>query len=207
MSAIIVSSSSLLANAIAELLPTTASLVTTLDAIDADLKQHPPLIIVQNDSLSSTDITNLLSTYPTPSILVTQSEQSPHNSAPPPHTTLARPFTRQQLLHAFAHCQSQQTIKLAEIGTLHLDSLSLISKSNQHTNLTEREAELLALLATSHTPQPRDTILSTIWHHTKDLETHTLETHLSRLRAKLSSLFGDSILITHSDEGYQLTYS
>ena len=41
-----------------------------------------------------------------------------------------------------------------------------------------------------------------VWNHSSDLETHTVETHIYRLRKKFLKIFNDSNFIKHSKSGY-----
>jgi two-component SAPR family response regulator len=67
--------------------------------------------------------------------------------------------------------------------------------------LTEKETELLqCLLAKAGQAIARDTLLKTVWGYNDDIATHTLETHIYRLRGKLRQT-SDSLDILSSEEG------
>lgn len=72
--------------------------------------------------------------------------------------------------------------------------------------LTEKEALLLQLLL-QHFPEPcpRDTLLKDGWGIQSDIETHTLETHIYRLRHKLAELSPKPCDIATVDSAYLLT--
>jgi len=53
--------------------------------------------------------------------------------------------------------------------------------------LTDKEASLLEYLCAAAAPVPRDEILAAIWGYDASIDTHTLETHIYRLRRKLTS--------------------
>ncbi|MDD3181980.1 MAG: winged helix-turn-helix domain-containing protein [Alphaproteobacteria bacterium] len=57
--------------------------------------------------------------------------------------------------------------------------------------LTEKEAGLLEYLCAAETPIPRDELLAAIWGYDSTIDTHTLETHIYRLRRKLMSIHPD----------------
>lgn len=61
--------------------------------------------------------------------------------------------------------------------------------AGQHVPLTEKESLLLAALVKAH-PQPvaREQLLKDVWAYEGEVETHTLETHIYRLRGKLAAL-------------------
>lgn len=73
---------------------------------------------------------------------------------------------------------------------LQLDARArLLLAGEQRIELTGREVELLeALLDAGEEGLSRERLLQEIWHYAPDLETHTLETHIYRLRQKLEKL-------------------
>lgn len=73
--------------------------------------------------------------------------------------------------------------------------------------LTDREAEILARLARARgRAVSRDDLLKNVWRYQTGIDTHTLETHVYRLRQKLAALpAGDSLLQTSADGGYRLS--
>ena len=79
-----------------------------------------------------------------------------------------------------------------------------LSKSNQFIDLTEKEIQLLELLLNKKKPISRDKILSTVWNYSSEADTHTVETHIYRLRKKISDKFLDENFILNSKEGYYL---
>ena len=59
-----------------------------------------------------------------------------------------------------------------------------ISKNNIYLSLTERETEIIMYLYNMKKPQSINTLQREVWGHNLDLETHTVETHIYRLRKK-----------------------
>ena len=51
-------------------------------------------------------------------------------------------------------------------------------------------------------PQKIDILQSQIWKYSADLETHTVETHVYRLRKKIKDKFNDENFIISSEKGY-----
>ena len=68
--------------------------------------------------------------------------------------------------------------------------------------LTEKEIQLLELFLNIKTPISKNKILSLIWHYAPDADTHTVETHIYRLRKKINDKFGDENFISNNKEGY-----
>jgi DNA-binding response OmpR family regulator len=71
-------------------------------------------------------------------------------------------------------------------------------------NLTEKEVNLLVLLNEEKKPLNKTLILKKIWQYSIDADTHTVETHIYRLRKKVLEKFGDSKFINIFKEGYSL---
>ena len=70
--------------------------------------------------------------------------------------------------------------------------------------LTEREKDFLLFLKNSKTPQAIKKILKTVWGYSKGIETHTVETHVHRLRKKFSNSFNDNNFIKNNKKGYYI---
>ena len=94
----------------------------------------------------------------------------------------------------------QNDIKLKEYK-LDLNARE-ISLKNIILKLTEREIEILVYLNESNTPQRIENLQKEVWGYASDLETHTVETHIYRLRKKIKEAFNDENLITSEKNGY-----
>ena len=68
--------------------------------------------------------------------------------------------------------------------------------------LTEKEIQLLELFLNNKKPISKENILSKIWNYAADADTHTVETHIYRLRKKISEKFLDEKFILNNKEGY-----
>ena len=79
-----------------------------------------------------------------------------------------------------------------------------MTKDNISINLTEKEVNLLVLLNEKNKPLSKTLILKKIWQYSIDADTHTVETHIYRLRKKVLEKFGDSKFINIFKEGYSL---
>ena len=83
-------------------------------------------------------------------------------------------------------------------------NLKIIKKDNMSINLTEKEVNLLVLLNEEKKPLNKTLILKKIWMYSTDADTHTVETHIYRLRKKVLEKFGDREFINIFKEGYLL---
>lgn len=70
--------------------------------------------------------------------------------------------------------------------------------------LTEKEIQLLELFLTNEKPVNKNKILEVVWKYSKSADTHTVETHIYRLRKKIKDKFSDEKFILNNDEGYLL---
>ena len=69
-------------------------------------------------------------------------------------------------------------------------------------NLTERETNLIIFLKKSSEPVKIEDLQREVWGHGAELETHTVETHIYRLRKKIKDKFNDENFIISSKKGY-----
>ena len=79
-----------------------------------------------------------------------------------------------------------------------------LSKSENFIILTEKEIQLLELFLNTKKPISKDKILSTVWNYSTDADTHTVETHIYRLRKKIADKFMDNNFIYNNKDGYYL---
>ena len=79
-----------------------------------------------------------------------------------------------------------------------------LSKLNSFLILTEKEIQLLELFLNSKKPISKKNILSLVWNYSSDADTHTVETHIYRLRKKITDKFMDENFISNNKDGYYL---
>ena len=84
---------------------------------------------------------------------------------------------------------------------LDINSREMI-KSNKKLKLTEREIETILHLSDKKKPQNIKILLSEVWGYLPGIETHTVETHIYRLRKKIDKVFGDKNFISSHEKGY-----
>ena len=77
-----------------------------------------------------------------------------------------------------------------------------IKKDEKKIKLTEKELEIILFLSSNQKPQKTLNLQKKIWKYKSDLETHTVETHIYRLRKKIETEFKDAKFITSNKEGY-----
>ena len=77
-----------------------------------------------------------------------------------------------------------------------------ITKDRQNLKLTQKEIDIILFLNDYKKPQKVNTLQNKVWGYSLELETHTVETHIYRLRKKINDKFKDSNFILSNDEGY-----
>ena len=77
-----------------------------------------------------------------------------------------------------------------------------ISNNNNTLKLTEREIDIIFFLNENKDPQKINDLQNKVWRYSSDLETHTVETHIYRLRKKMYDYFKDKKFIISTDKGY-----
>ena len=77
-----------------------------------------------------------------------------------------------------------------------------ISRDFKYISLTEREIDLIIFLKQKKTAVKIDELEKEVWDYGSELDTHTVETHIYRLRKKIKQKFGDENFIISSKEGY-----
>jgi len=96
---------------------------------------------------------------------------------------------------------NQQSKIIIKGYELNLNSKSF-SKSNLNLKLTEKEIEIILYLNNKKNKHDVADLQKNIWGYSPDLETHTVETHIYRLRKKISDLFKDKTFILSHKNGY-----
>ena len=80
----------------------------------------------------------------------------------------------------------------------------VISFEKKDLRLTEREIEIILFLNSKDKPQSIDVLQKEVWGYSENLETHTVETHVYRLRKKINETFDDSNFLVSSKDGYEI---
>ena len=91
------------------------------------------------------------------------------------------------------------------IGKYSIDINSRSIRSNNETlKLTQREIQIILFLNESNSPQNVENLQKKVWGHNSNLETHTVETHIYRLRKKILEKFKDNNFIYSTKKGYSI---
>ena len=94
---------------------------------------------------------------------------------------------------------------LIQIKGYILDKNERILKKNKISlKITEKETHFIEMLNHYGKSLSKEYILKNIWSYSSDADTHTVETHIYRLRQKIQDSFGDNNFITNTSNGYSL---
>ena len=105
-----------------------------------------------------------------------------------------------QLLRQKYNFQSEIILKKYKLD---LNSREIINNKKK-VKLTQKELEILLFLKENPDPQKIETLQKEVWGHNIKLETHTVETHIYRLRKKIKDIFQDDSIIESVEKGYML---
>ncbi len=78
----------------------------------------------------------------------------------------------------------------------------IISNDSGRLKLTEREVDIILFLNDHKKPQKVNILQNQVWKYSSELETHTVETHIYRLRKKIINTFKDDNFILSDENGY-----
>ena len=98
---------------------------------------------------------------------------------------------------------SEQSDILVGKYSIDINSRS-IRNNSESLKLTEREIEIIIFLNNSKEPQNIENLQRKVWGHNSSLETHTVETHIYRLRKKIKEIFNDDNFLLSKKDGYTI---
>ena len=123
---------------------------------------------------------------------------------PFPIKVLERPLSLKILKSQLSEPMEKSILVLNEFK-LYMNSRRLVHyEPSRSCILTEKETEILAYLYNTHpAPVSRDILLKEVWGYTEGVTTHTVETHIYKLKQKVIFTSGENLLTT-TEEGYSL---
>ena len=81
----------------------------------------------------------------------------------------------------------------------------IISKNGKELKLTEREVDIITYIYNKKKNVTIKELQSSVWKYAKDLETHTVETHIHRVKKKINDIFNDEKFVKSTKRGYSIT--
>ena len=101
------------------------------------------------------------------------------------------------------HKYSEQSDIIIKKYSIDINSRS-IKNNSEVLKLTQREVQIILFLKETKSPQSIEKLQKKVWGHNSKLETHTVETHIYRLRKKISEKFNDHNFINSTKKGYTI---
>ena len=146
--------------------------------------------------------------YSFPSMLVGKSSTIKGMSFNEPSEQLNMPFTVKEFEKKVILLIAKQEFKknsLIQLNNYIIDKNERKIKKNElELQLSEKEINFLILFSESKEPISRSLVLKNVWNYSSKSETHTVETHIHRLRKKILKEFGDNNFIKNNNKGYYI---
>jgi len=143
-----------------------------------------------------------------PSILISESLKPINKLKGALVEQLKMPFTildfKKKIVSAFARSEFKKN-SLINLGSYTIDKNERkIKKNNTELQLSEKEINFLILFSENKKPISRNFVLKNVWRYSEKSETHTVETHIHRLRKKIFQKFADDNFIKNNKKGYYI---
>ena len=176
-----------------------------LDLCVSHAKQGRELVIFFVDILNK-NFSDILKINNFPMILVSKSLNLSKDLNVELGENLAMPFTildfEKKVISTIAKYEFKKN-SLIHLGDYIINKNErIITKNNLKLQLSEKEVNFLILFSESKEPININLVLKNVWKYSKETETHTVETHIHRLRKKILEKFGDNNFIKNNNKGY-----
>ena len=146
--------------------------------------------------------------YNFPSILITESSVPKSIFSSELREQLSMPFTILEFEKKIISLVAKNEFKknsLIQLVDYTIDKNGRkIMKNNLELKLSEKEINFLILFSKNREPISRNLVLKKVWNYSSESETHTVETHIHRLRKKILEKFGDDNFIKNNNKGYYI---
>ena len=143
-----------------------------------------------------------------PSISIVKSKTSSKKSPGQINEELKMPFTildfEKKIVSVIAKNEFRKNSLVHLNGYIIDKNERKIKKNNLELKLSEKEVNFLVLFSESQKPINKNIVLKSVWKYSSDSETHTVETHIHRLRKKILEKFDDNNFIKNNDKGYYI---
>lgn len=175
------------------------------DFLITSAASDPALKAIILDSISSSFIKKFHEQHPQVLIYLLLSPQAKVPSFSFPVRVLEHPVSLRALKNQLLEPVGQSVLTLNEFK-LYLHNRRLVHPdTTKNCILTEKETEILAYLHKVYpTSVSREVLLKDVWNYTEGVTTHTLETHIYKLKQKITLTSGESLLKT-TEDGYSLS--
>lgn len=126
-----------------------------------------------------------------------------------PDGDMQRPLRWSQLARRLqlllGRSEAEEEFVVGPLTCLPLERVLINAEGDEHAKLTDKEVQLLRILGEAgQAGLSRDDLLGKVWGYKEGLDTHTLETHIYRLRQKMEADPAAPILLLTIEGGYRL---
>ena len=165
---------------------------------DAEKGNH--IVVFFGESLEE------INQYNFPSILAIESIDKSNKLSSILNEKIKVPFTifnfKEKIISAIAKNEFKKNSLINLKGYTIDKNERKIKKNNLELQLSEKEIDFLILFSENKNPIKRDLVLEKVWNYSEETETHTVETHIHRLRKKILEKFNDNDFIKNNKKGY-----
>ena len=173
-----------------------------LDLCVKEAEKENQLVVFFINPLNKIKINNF------PSILISKSSKPISRLFGDFNDQLNMPFTildfKKKIVSLIAKNEFKKNSLIRLSGYIIDKNERRIKRNNLELQLSEKEVNFLILFSTSKKPINRNLVLKNVWKYSEETETHTVETHIHRLRKKISKKFGDNNFIKNNKKGYYI---
>jgi len=173
-----------------------------LDLCAKDAEKGNQLVVFFVNPLNKIKINNF------PSLIVSKSSKIVNNLSDIICEQLIMPFKildfEKKIISLIAKSEFKKNSLINLRGYIIDKNERKIKKSNLELQLSEKEINFLILFSDNKEPINRNFFLKNVWKYSEESETHTIETHIHRLRKKILEKFGDSNFIKNNNKGYYI---
>ena len=180
---------------------------TNLDLCLNDAKKGIFLVILSaNSKLLKSLNTDTLEGFP--SLIITVSKEGSKIVLTHLSEKIQAPFTITQfenkIISLFSKYEFNQN-SFIQLDNFVIDKNERkIKKNNLELQLSEKEINFLILFSKTKNPVSKKFLLKNVWNYSLETETHTVETHIHRLRKKILEKFGEKNFIKNNNKGYYI---
>ena len=176
-----------------------------LDLCIKDAEKESQLVVFFVNELNK-DFLHKIKINNFPLILVVESSVAKNKSSGELIEQLDMPFTifdfKKRIISLIAKNEFKKNSLIHLSGYIIDKNERKIKKNNLALQLSEKEVNFLILFSKNKDPINRNLVLKNVWKYSEDSETHTVETHIHRLRKKILDKFGDNDFIKNNKKGY-----
>jgi len=167
-----------------------------------DAEKGNQVVVFFDNSLNKSKTNNF------PSIIVTESSKLINKSSGILQEQLKMPFSildfKKKIISLIAKNEFKKNSLIRLSGYIIDKNERKIKKDNLELQLSEKEINFLILFTENKEPASKNLLLKNVWNYSTGSETHTVETHIHRLRKKILKKFGDVDFIKNNNQGYYI---